>query len=128
MPLISKTGLLLLGHGSRDPHWREPMNKMQQALQKQKPDLAIQCAYLELCEPSLEDAAAILLQQDSKLGKIVIYPVFIGMGTHTKEDLPHLKDKLAHQYPNVQWSLAPALGTDERLIDLVAAITKEWTE
>lgn len=120
------SALILLGHGSRDPHWRQPMEQMQNTIAQQRPHVPVRCAYLELCEPSMAEAAQALLAQHPSLQKIVIYPVFIGMGAHVRQDLPELHQQLALLYPLVEWTLAPALGTDSRLSQLVASIADQW--
>ena len=122
----ANSALILLGHGSRDPQWREPMQRMQQTIQQQKPHIPVRCAYLELCEPDLFAATQALLSEHPGLQSIVIYPVFIGMGAHARQDLPQLHQQLAQQYPQLQWTLAPALGTDTRLAQLVAEIAQPW--
>lgn len=124
----ANSALILLGHGSRDPQWREPMQRMQQTLQQQKPHIPVRCAFLELCEPDLFAATQSLLDDHPSLQNIVIYPVFIGMGAHARQDLPELHQQLTQQYPHVQWTLAPALGTDARLAQLVADIAQPWLE
>lgn len=118
--------MILLGHGSRDPQWRQPMEQMQRTIEQQRPHTPVRCAYLELCQPTIAEAAQALLAQHPSLQKIVIYPVFIGMGAHVRQDLPELHQQLSQQYPQVQWTLAPALGTDERLSQLVASIADQW--
>lgn len=123
-----RSAVILLGHGSRDPQWREPMQQMQQAIAQQRPASPVRCAYLELCEPNLSAATQALLADHPTLQKIVIYPVFIGMGAHVRQDLPQLHTELAEQYPHIEWTLAPALGTDERLTQLVASIAGQWLD
>jgi sirohydrochlorin cobaltochelatase len=54
-------GIVLFGHGSRDPNWRLPMEAVAAQIRSRAPATPVVCAYLELCEPSLPDAAAALI-------------------------------------------------------------------
>lgn len=53
---------------------------------------------------------------------ITVAPLFLGVGKHAREDLPVLIDNLIAVFPQVQFTLLPAVGEDERLIDLMATI------
>ena len=113
--------VVLLGHGSRDPIWCQPMQAMAKAIVHAQPELPVVCAYLELCEPTAEHAIGELVQRNPGLRTIVVYPVFLGMGLHLREDLPQLAQTLQQQFPQIQVHFTPALGMDEQLIQLVAA-------
>ena len=78
------------------------------------------CAYLELTEPSLADAAATLIK--SGVSDITILPMFLGVGRHAREDLPALIDALHVAHPHVQISCQPAVGEQSALLDLLADI------
>lgn len=44
---------ILLAHGSRDPQWSAPFRDLIVKLQEGNPHISL--AFMELCEPSLED-------------------------------------------------------------------------
>jgi len=113
-------GLILFAHGSRDPQWRAPMEAV--ALRAAALDSAasVRCAYLELMEPDLPACAAALVAQGLKA--ITIVPMFLGVGRHAREDLPLLVADLRHQHPQVDFELRPAIGEDERVVDMLARI------
>ncbi|RMX05991.1 cobalamin biosynthesis protein CbiX [Corticibacter populi] len=119
------TAIILLGHGSRDPVWHEPMQRMAQAIAAREPQRPVACAYLELSEPDVFAATEALLREQPSIRRVVLYPVFIGMGLHARQDLPRLQQELGGRYAGIAFELAPALGTDERLIELVAALAIE---
>ena len=90
----TKIANILLAHGSRDPQWQTPFKEMTQTIKQQgtlaHPDssaeIVIELAYMELCEPSLEQSCALLAQQGFNL--INIYPVFFAAGKHLRIDVP----------------------------------------
>jgi sirohydrochlorin cobaltochelatase len=135
--LAMKTdAIVLFAHGSRDPLWRAPMEAIAEKIRQQSPHTAVRCSYLELCEPSLPDAVAALLNATNSIAnyiinttasddfayKIKIIPMFLGMGKHAREDLPELVAQLRHQYPNVNFEIAQAVGEDERLQNTLAQL------
>jgi sirohydrochlorin cobaltochelatase len=116
----SNRAIVLFAHGSRDPLWHKPMEAVASRIRQQAPDVHVACAYLELSEPDLPSAIASLSQ--SGIGSFEIVPMFLGVGRHAREDLPALVAQLRDQYPTLSLSLAPAVGEDERLLDLLAQI------
>jgi sirohydrochlorin cobaltochelatase len=138
--MTSPNGILLFAHGSRDPLWRGPIEAVAQRIRQAHPELPVHCAYLELCEPSLPEAAGAMLAQlqdatnsiaphadsirpnPSKRLKIRIVPMFLGMGKHAREDLPELHRVLQQTHPLVEFEVAQTVGEDERVTALLAEI------
>jgi sirohydrochlorin cobaltochelatase len=122
---ISKpgTGIILFGHGSRDPLWRRPIEAVAARLLAAHPELAVACAYLELQQPDLASAAAALVDEGAT--GITIVPMFLGTGRHAREDVPVLLDQLRLAHPGVRFKLQPPVGEDPRVLDLLATIAVE---
>ena len=51
------TAIILFAHGSRDPLWRLPIEAVATEIRHRHPAALVSCAYLELCLPSLPQAA-----------------------------------------------------------------------
>lgn len=117
------TAIVLFGHGSRDPLWRQPIEAVAARLQDRQPDLAVRCAYLELTAPDLSTAVAGLVGVGARM--VTIVPMFLGTGRHAREDLPALVSQLRTDYPEVTFRQQPAVGEDPRLLDLLAQIALE---
>lgn len=113
-------GIVLFAHGSRDPLWHKPMEAVAARIRQQSPGTQVVCAYLELSTPDLASATQTLLTQGVQA--ITIVPMFLGVGRHAREDLPLLVEALRQQHPRVVFSLKPAVGEDERLVELLAQI------
>jgi sirohydrochlorin cobaltochelatase len=121
--------IILFAHGSRDPAWRAPMEAVAKRIRAQQPSLAVECAYLELCEPDLPTCAIKIIaahahfySSNGPLDKksIRIIPMFLGMGKHAREDLPQLLTQLRTTHPLETFELAPTVGEDPRVIALLA--------
>ncbi|NJS36649.1 MAG: cobalamin biosynthesis protein CbiX [Brachymonas sp.] len=140
-------GVLLFAHGSRDPLWRLPIEAVALEMARLQPALAVRCAYLELCEPGLPEAASHMIEglmhsaqqslntinsialdahsitaKGQKRLKIRILPMFLGMGKHARHDLPELASQLRQTHPQVDFEIAPAVGEDPRLTRLLAQL------
>ena len=120
---LSHHGVVLFAHGSRDPLWHKPMEAVAAAIALAQPGIPVACAYLELSTPDLFTACATLLAQGVR--DITVVPMFLGVGRHAREDLPLLMTELKQRYPEVVFTLRPAVGEDPRLVDLLAKIAVE---
>ncbi len=119
-------GVIVLAHGSRDPEWRRPLEAIAAEVRRQSPSALVECAYLELCEPSLAASAGHLVARGATALRIL--PVFFGMGRHAREDIPALVQVLRSQYPGVAIDCLPAAGEHPRLTRLLATIALDGAE
>jgi sirohydrochlorin cobaltochelatase len=46
--------------------------------------------------------------------------MFLGAGGHVRRDLPRLLETLQQQHPQVRWSLQPAIGEAQAVIEAMA--------
>jgi sirohydrochlorin cobaltochelatase len=110
-----KQGIVLVAHGSRDPEWSRPFERLATALEKRMPAAAVALAYLEH-GPSIEEALAALVAKG--VGGIRVVPVFLGAGGHVKEDIPKL---VAAARPPVPVTVEAPIGEQAGVIDAIAA-------
>ncbi|MDO9360066.1 MAG: CbiX/SirB N-terminal domain-containing protein [Polaromonas sp.] len=115
-----KPGILLFGHGSRDPLWRLPIEAVASAILTRDPAAQVRCAYLELSAPDLSTAGADLA--NAGVTAMRVFPLFLGVGKHAREDLPKLVAQLQAEHPGIPVELMPAAGEDARLTALLADI------
>lgn len=120
---MSARGVILVGHGSRDPLWRGPIEAVAARLAAAQPELPARCAYLELQQPDIASAVADLLRAGTR--RICLVPMFLGTGKHAREDLPRLVERLREAHPEASLVLQPPVGEDPRVLDLLAAIALE---
>ncbi len=113
-------GIVLFAHGSRDPLWRAPIEAVAAQISALQPDTLVRCAYLEICAPSLPDAATDLIAAGAR--QLRVFPLFLGVGKHAREDLPLLIEQIRASHPNVTIELLPTAGEYEQLTRLMADI------
>lgn len=118
MTITSKTGLLLFGHGARDPRWSQPFEAIAAHIRSSRPETPIQLAYLEFMSPDLGTGGAALVAQGCRLVHVV--PLFLGVGGHVRKDLPALMSRLRTAHPQVTWTLAPAAGEAPQVVAALA--------
>jgi sirohydrochlorin cobaltochelatase len=112
-------GIVLFAHGARDPEWARPFEAIRDQVRKQRPEYPIELAYLELMQPTLEDAIASLAGQGAS--SITVFPLFMAQGGHLKEDLPRILEAIRATHPHVPVSLETALGEVPEVLDAIAA-------
>ena len=111
-------GIVLFAHGSRDRDWARPFEQLAAKLSRQT-DAAVRLAYLELMQPSLGDAVSALVADGAKVIRIV--PVFLGPGSHTKQDLRELAAAARARHPGIEITVEPPIGEQATVIEAIAA-------
>lgn len=114
-----RSALILFGHGARDPEWAVPIGKLQRKVAEQRPDLAVEVAFLELAQPLLSEAIEKLASRQYR--RIAIVPVFLAQGGHLKQDVPRLLETMKERFPAVTFDLWPALGDADPILDAISA-------
>ena len=113
-------GIILFAHGSREPQWRAPIEAVALQISARQPDALVRCAYLEICDPSLLDAASELIAAGAR--QLRVFPLFLGVGKHAREDLPLLIAQVRAAHPDVRIELLPAAGEYAQMTALMADI------
>ena len=116
----STTGIILFAHGSRDEQWRLPIEAVALQIKQREPAAQVRCAYLELCTPSLPEAAIDLIA--SGVLQLKVFPLFLGVGKHAREDLPLLIEQIRISHPDVPVDLLPAAGEYAQMTAVMADI------
>ena len=109
--------LIVFGHGARDVRWREPFDRLAQKWKAQHADTLVELAFLEMMQPSLEEAVASLVSQGAT--EIVVLPVFFGQGGHLRNDFPVILSACREKFPAIQLSATPAVGEDEAVLQAI---------
>ena len=122
----SALGIVLFAHGSRDPHWRMPIERIASLIQELDPKVQVRCAYLEMATPDLPSAVEELVQRG--LRSLRVLPIFLGMGKHLRQDLPELVETLRGRYPQIVLEVAAAVGENEEVLRAIARSALKLTE
>ena len=111
-------GVILFGHGSRDPAWREPMDAVARRIAQKAPDTHVVCAFLELQAPDFPAAVAELARRGAE--HVTVLPMFLGVGKHARQDLPALVQAARAAHPGVVFAVLPSVGELPEVIEALA--------
>mgnify|MGYP003341099149 FL=1 len=109
-------GLILFAHGSRNPAWRKPFDRLLKDVTKRGEIQAV-LAFGEFMSPGLVEAAQSLAAKGVK--KAVVVPLFLGGGLHVRGDLPKLAAE-ARAASGIKLRVAKAIGEDAGVLDAIA--------
>ena len=110
--------VIVFAHGSRDPLWHEPIKAIAMSIQSQSPTVLVRCAYLEMTTPSLLDCASELVALG--VNEINLFPLFLGVGRHAREDLPEQAQALREKHPGVSLKVMPSAGEIPEVVAFLA--------
>lgn len=119
----SKTGIIILGHGSKLKKANDSLNKTIEIIkQKTKCDIIVP-AYLQFSESDLTKNIKNLTDKGCR--KIIIIPFFLFNGNHVSRDIPAIIKKEKAKYPEINFKYTRNLSGDTRIADIVSDIIKE---
>lgn len=125
-------GLILFGHGARDPRWAEPFERLARQMRERQAAQAddgtlgpVSLAFLELMTPDL--ATAVAEQVRAGCRAITVVPIFFGRGAHLRRDFPALLDACRASHPDIAIHSADAVGEEESVLQAVGAYAlQQW--
>jgi cobalt/nickel transport system ATP-binding protein len=112
-------GLLLVGHGSRSAAGVAAYWQFADVLRAAAPDLAIGCGFIELAQPTLDDAIDSMIA-GGVMDLVAVPLVLLGAG-HMKNDGPATLARARTRHPTVTMRYARDLG----IHPLVLAVAEE---
>ena len=83
------TGILLLSHGSRLDDGEEVIKAYSEMFKEEYPNANVEYGFMEIRKPGIPETIN-KLTKDNDLEKIIVVPVFVAHGLHTKRDIPSL--------------------------------------
>lgn len=107
-------GLIIFAHGSRIEAANEGVRAVSRDLAKSGSFPHVESAFLELGQPDLAGAVAILARRG--VDQIVVLPYFLTLGLHLERDLPQLIAEAQRSYPAVEIRVTPPLEGHPALV------------
>ena len=111
--------LLVVAHGSRRAASNDEVRAFTARLSEQAVGtfVQIECAFLELAEPSIPDGLRALLGAGAS--EVVVLPYFLSAGRHVVTDIPAEIDKVRGEYPEATIILSAYLGVAPDLMNII---------
>jgi sirohydrochlorin cobaltochelatase len=109
--------IILFGHGARDILWREPFDRLATLWREQQVKIPVEVAFLEMMQPSLDEAVASLIASGAI--QITVVPVFFGQGSHLRNDFPVLLESCREKFPQITLGATSAVGEDLAVLQAI---------
>lgn len=112
-------GLLIVAHGSRKPESNQEIFELTTRLETRNAgefDL-VRCAFMQFASPTFEAQVEEMIANGAET--IVVFPYFIGAGSHVKSDIPALVADALARHPGVTIRVTPHLGRVDGIQNLI---------
>lgn len=80
--------LVLVGHGSRLPYSKETVYAIAEKIKEKGTYPIVEIGMMEFNEPTIPQAVKKVIEKGAK--KVIVVPVFLAHGNHTKRDIPKI--------------------------------------
>ena len=111
------TALLLIDHGSRRSEANEMLLEVAAEIRSLRPELIVEIAHMELAEPTLAQAVALLAGRG--VTAINVHPYMLSPGRHATDDIPGMVNEVAERYPEIEFSVSAPLGVHRKIAEVV---------
>ncbi|MBT0960925.1 sirohydrochlorin chelatase [Denitromonas iodatirespirans] len=115
---MAGNGIVLFGHGARDPEWAGPMKRVAARIAERSPQTPVQVAFMEFLSPTLDEAVDTLVAAGCT--ELTVVPVFLAQGGHLKRDVPLLVETAAERHPQARLRLVTAAGEADGVVEAIA--------
>lgn len=107
--------LLLIAHGSRRAESNEEIKRLADKVRALSGDqfIQVESAFLELAEPSIEQAIDHLVASGET--HILCIPYFLARGAHVANDIPEAIAAAHEKHPTVTFQVSEYLGEAEQM-------------
>lgn len=111
-------GVLLVGHGTRDPRGTDEFLEAAGQIGQRLAPLAVEPSFLELASPSIEAGWDRLMARGAR--RVIVAPLLLFAAGHAKQDIPAAVAAAARRHPDSTWRQADHLGCHPQLLELSA--------
>jgi sirohydrochlorin cobaltochelatase len=111
-------GIVLFAHGARAASWAAPFERLRELVAATHAGGPVRLAYLELMTPDLPTVLAEMAA--AQVVRVDLFPIFLSVGSHLREDLPALVTDARARHPALQIRVHPALGESEAMLRVIA--------
>jgi sirohydrochlorin ferrochelatase len=117
------TALLLIAHGSRRGAANADLEHFARELRVRGPYTLIECAYLELAEPTIDMGGDRCVAAGAR--RVLLLPYFLSAGMHVTRDLEEARQRLAARHPGVEFRLAEPIGRHPLMVEILVERARE---
>lgn len=118
--MSNKKGILICGHGSRDPQGIEGFKELVRLIKLRYPARTVDYGFLEFSHPVY--AAAVERMYVDGVRDIIAIPAILFAGGHAKNDIPFEMNTLQSQYRDLKITLGKHIGITPSILQLAKKI------
>jgi sirohydrochlorin cobaltochelatase len=120
---MTKKGILISGHGSRDQGGIEAFEEMVSKIRHRHSAIVVEHGFLEFAHPTFDVAVDKMYRQGVR--DIVALPAILFPGGHLKNDMPYEMNTLQSLYPDLRIRFGKHLGICPQLLLLSRRLIEE---
>jgi sirohydrochlorin cobaltochelatase len=109
------TAFVLIAHGSRDPAWAEPFQRLAHGV-------GAHLAFVEMGSPTVDEAVTRAIAGGARAVRLL--PLFMAVGRHVRHDIPACVERLRAAHPACAIEILPCLGENEDFWSALAEIVR----
>ncbi len=121
--MSEKTGVMVCGHGSRDPEAVTEFEAVARGISERLPQYDVDSGFLEFARPVIRDGLDNLRQRGN--GRILAVPGMLFAAGHAKNDIPSVLNTYGAEYPDLKIEYGRELGIEPKLIRAAGARVEE---
>jgi len=114
---MAAPALITLAHGSRDPRSVATIKALTGQVTRMRPDLRVETAFLDLAEPSFEQAVDRLVAEGHD--EIVVVPLLLSKAYHAKFDVPAVIAAAEARHHSVCMEMTGVLGLEPSVFEVL---------
>lgn len=109
-------GILVVGHGTRKASGQAQLMQLVEHMRQLEPLWTIEPSFLELAEPSIDQAVESLHRR--QIRRIIVVPILLFTAAHAKSDIPDAVQTSVREHGMSVVAQTPSLGTTPEVIAL----------
>ncbi len=114
---MTAPALIALAHGSRDPRSAATINALTELVACMRPDLRVEPAFLDLAEPSFDQAVDRLVAEGHQ--EIVVVPLLLSEAYHARVDVPAVIEAAVKRHDGIQVHATRVLGMESAFFNVL---------
>ena len=120
---MNNSCLVLLAHGSKNPDWVKPFEKLARNLKQDVGEEKVFLCFMEHAVPPLQQIAQQLAQNGMR--HLRVLPLFMASGNHFHEDIPSQIAGVQAQFPHLNIELLAPIGEHPLFLELMHKLARE---
>lgn len=111
-----KLGIVIAGHGSRDPDAVREFEALVEMVRARAPNEVVTHGYLEFASPTIAEAVQANLAVGTR--QVAVVPGVLLAARHAKNDMPAEVQAMARAYPDIDFHFGAPMNLHPRLLQL----------